>query len=110
MATVNQSWSPTPNSKAGGRLTLALLKAEQAIEELVREVNTMNAKLEGDGSSPAHYTTVTTDYGFGSNDIAQAARGELLAGVARLHSLGDSGNTVGVATQAALAQLFTRLR
>jgi len=77
---------------------------------MVRELNTLNAKLEGNGSLAAHYTTVTTDYGFGSNDIAMAARGELLAGIARLNSLGDGENTVGIATQAALDQMFTRLR
>ncbi len=110
MATSNQSWPPSPTSKAGPRLINALRNFEQARTELVREVGTLNAKLEGNGTDPAHYTTVTTDYGFGSNDISQAARGELLAGIGRVDSLGDSGNTVGIATAAALAQMETRLR
>lgn len=76
----------------------------------MRELGTLNAKLEGNGSLAAHYTTVTTDYGFGSNDIAMAARGELLAGIGRVDPLGDSGNTVGTQTKLALDQMFTRLR
>jgi len=110
MARANNSWPPNPQSKAGGRLAASLRQAEQAIAELVREASTLSAKIEGDPTLPSSYTTVQTDYGFGSQDIALAARNELLAGLGRLNSLGDSGNTVGTATEAALAQMFTRLR
>src|SRR5262245_15784568 len=110
MATPNNSWPPSNTSKAGPRLINALSQFERAWRDLVAEMGTLNAKLEGNGSDPAHYSSVTTAYGFLSNDVSQAARSELLAGLGRVHSLGDVGNTVGVATEAALIQLFTRLR
>lgn len=94
-----------PGTQSGARLRSSLSQLEQGRDTLVKELATMTADLTGDGSNVAHFTNVTARYGFGSNDIAQAAWNELNSCVAKLTT--DASVTF---IDAALKQLFTRLR
>ena len=110
MALTNQHYPPGINTARGSQLNDALKQFEAARDRLVKEVSTMNATLEGNGTDVSHYSDINTKYGFLSLEKAQAARNELLAGIGKIDPLGDVGNTVGTAAKAALDQLFTRLR
>ncbi len=94
-----------PSTQSGSRLRSSLSSLENGRDLLVKELATMTADLTGDGSSDAHFTNVTTRYGFGSNEYAQAAWNELNSCVAKLTT---DGSVTFV--DAALRQLFTRLR
>ena len=94
-----------PSTQSGSRLRNALNQLEYGKDFLIKELNTMTADLTGDGSDPAHFSNVTNRYGFGSNDISQAAWNELQSCVSKINT---DGNVSFV--DSALKQLFTRLR
>jgi hypothetical protein len=109
MALTNLHWPPG-NTSAGGRLASALRTFESSRNALLQEAATFESTLSGNGTDVSHYNEVNTKYGFNGLDKAQAARNELLVAIGKVDSLGDAGNTVGTAAEAALDQLFTRLR
>lgn len=105
MAIDHNHYQFNPNTQSGQRLRGCLGALENGRDSLVKELATMTADLTGDGSSDTHFTNVTTRYGFGSNEYAQAAWNELQSCVAKLTT--DASVDF---VQAALNQLFTRLR
>jgi hypothetical protein len=105
MAVTHNHYAFNPALPSGARLRSSLNQLENGRNVLIAELATMTADLEGDGSSDAHYSNVTMRYGFGSNEYAHAAYNELSSALAKLTT--DAEVTF---VQAALLQLFTRLR
>lgn len=105
MAIDHTHYQFNPGTQSGSRLRSALSSLEGGRDLLIKELATMTADLTGNGSDPAHFTNVVTRYGFGSNEYAQAAWNELQSCVFKV----TTDSTVD-SVQAALLQLFTRLR
>ena len=94
-----------PAAQSGARLRSSLAQLEQGRNALLAELATMTADLTGDGSLDAHFTNVTTRYGFGSNEYARAAWNELNSAAFKMNT-----NAPVSDVKAAFDQLFTRLR
>lgn len=105
MAVDHDHYAFNPSTVSGGRLRNGLNQLENGRDLLVKELATMTEDLTGDGSDPAHFTNVTTRYGFGSNDYAQAAWNEINSFLAKITTDAAVSNV-----QAAMNQGFTRLR
>jgi len=105
MAVDHTHYQFNPSAQSGSRLRQALSQLENGRDLCIKELATMTADLTGNGSDPAHFTNATTRYGFGSNEYTQAAWNELQSCLFKL-TTDSSVDSV----QAALLQLFTRLR
>ena len=93
------------NLTSGSRLRGALANLESSRISLFNELATMTAALDGDGSNDAHFANVVAEYGFANTTVARSAWLELNSAVSKINSDASVSGT-----DAALKQLFTRLR
>ena len=98
-------FNPSGALLAGNRLRSGLSALENGRKLLMDELATMTADLDGDGSSDAHFGNVVTQYGFSNTATAHLAWSELSSALSKITS--DAAQTN---TDAALKQLFTRMR
>lgn len=89
----------------GSALRSSLTAFENGIANLNLVFNTMNEMLEGDGTVDAHYSTITNRYGFVDDAKSRAAYDDINAALGKVNTDASVSNT-----QAALRQLFDRLR
>ncbi len=95
----------TTAQPGGARLRSALTALENGKNLLTTEQATMNADLDGDGSSDAHFGNVVSRYGFSNTADAHLAWSEINSALAKINS-----DTAQTNTDTALKQLFTKLR
>lgn len=89
----------------GRKLRSALLKSEEADDEL-RDVRSVMIQMrDGDGSQDAHYSVVTTRFGFESDAKSRTAFEELDSAFNKTSGDGSVSNV-----RAARDQLFDKLR
>lgn len=94
------------DQKQHGRyLRRALQHIEEGYDTLLDIIATMTTMIDGDGSSDAQFSEVTTRFGFGSNADAKAAWDELNSLKSKLVT-DDSVSFVN----AAMLQAFNKFR
>jgi hypothetical protein len=89
----------------GSRLRSALSQVEDGLDRLVHARDTITFMVDGDGSSDAMFTEVTTRYGFPDNATAKAAWDELNSYIAK-----ETTDATVDHVDAARKQLFNKLR
>ena len=70
MATINITFDES--TKLGRRLQSMLSQLRAATRDLPELFDILATMVDGNGSDPTHFTEMTTQLGFGSNDQAKA--------------------------------------
>jgi len=86
-------------------LRRGLANMEEGFEILNDVLANVPHMIDGDGSDAAHFTEVTSRYGFTSNDVAKSAWDELNSAMSKLNTNGSVSSV-----NAALLQLFNKFR
>lgn len=89
----------------GRYLRRVLQMTEEGRETLIKTKDVMQTMIDGDGSDAAHFTEVTTRFGFTDNATSKAAWDEINSALSKLTTDASVTNV-----QAALLQLFSKLR
>jgi hypothetical protein len=89
-----------------GRILRQALSANETADDLLADVVSLfAAMIDGDGSSDAHYTEVTSRFAFADNAQAHAAYNELTSAYSKTSGNGSVSNV-----RAARDQMFAYLR